>query len=144
MRRLVIGGYVPEPAAHPLIQNGSVALHPTPNRDVIHRKPSLRHHLLQITVAQRVAQIPPDTENDDHVFEMPPTEQRRSMFARRITLPNPIRGFTDCLGIINVSIRDSGRGGENALSVLDPDRSDELANWLLRSKVIAHAATDRL
>lgn len=72
---------MPPIPAKPLIQNGRIALHSAPNGDVIHRKAALRHHFLQITVAERVAQIPPTTENDDQIREVPPSEQRWSLLA---------------------------------------------------------------
>src|SRR5215831_12403152 len=42
---------MPTFAAKPLIQNGRIALHSSSDRDVIHREPALRHHLLQISIA---------------------------------------------------------------------------------------------
>jgi hypothetical protein len=41
---------------------------------------ALRHDLLQIQVAERVSQIPPDAQHDDHVFEMSPTERDFPLF----------------------------------------------------------------
>jgi hypothetical protein len=79
---------MPELAANPLIQNGDVALDPTPNRDVVHSETALGHDLFQIPLAERISQIPPYTQNDDHGFEVPPTEPRWPLLARRITLPD--------------------------------------------------------
>jgi ATP-dependent DNA ligase len=65
-----------------------LSLDPTPDGDVIHRKTTLRHHFLQVAVAERVPQIPSHAQNNDHVLEVPPSEQRRSLLAHGITLPN--------------------------------------------------------
>jgi retron-type reverse transcriptase len=80
---------MPQITAKPLIQNGRIALDPSPDGDMIHQEPALRHHLLQISVAERVPQIPPDAQNDDDFLEVPPPEQRRPLFGHRITLPDP-------------------------------------------------------
>lgn len=73
----------------PLIQNGRITLHPTPYGDVIYREPTLRHDLLQIAVAERVSQIPPDAQNDNHILEVAPTEQGRTILGHQLTLPDP-------------------------------------------------------
>ncbi len=39
---------------------------------MVHRESPLQHHLLQIAVAQGIAQIPPDTQEDDVGLEMTP------------------------------------------------------------------------
>lgn len=64
-----------------LIQDGRIALHPPPDRDVIYGQTALLHHFFQVTVAERVPQIPPHAQNDDHVLEVPPPEQRCSLLA---------------------------------------------------------------
>jgi hypothetical protein len=66
---------MPELAANPLIQNGGIDLDPTPDRAVVHGQTALGHDSSQITVAERVSQIPPHMQKDDHVLEVPPTEQ---------------------------------------------------------------------
>jgi len=73
----------------PLVQDRRITLYPTPNRDVINRKTALHHHFFQVAIAQRVAQIPADAQNDDHVLEVPPSEQRRSLLPHGITVPKP-------------------------------------------------------
>jgi len=65
----------------PLIQNGCITLYPAPDRDVVYRKTALCHHFLQVTVAERVTQIPPYAQNDDHVLEVSSAEQRWSLLA---------------------------------------------------------------
>jgi hypothetical protein len=67
---------MPQLTAKPLIQQGCIALDPAPDGDVIHREPALRHHFLQISVAERIPQIPPDTQNDEDLLEVSPPEQR--------------------------------------------------------------------
>src|SRR6266536_1694114 len=80
---------MPTFATKPLIQNGRITLDPTPDGNVIHRQSTLRHHLLQISVAQRITQVPPDAKNDDPVLKVSPTEQRRPILAHRFTLAEP-------------------------------------------------------
>src|SRR6266705_7184882 len=84
---------MPNLAAKPLIQNRSIVLDPAPDRDVVHRQVPLRHQLLQISVAERVAQIPANAQKDDHVLEMSSPEQHRPILGHRITLPNPSARF---------------------------------------------------
>jgi len=44
---------------------------------MVNGQASLRHDLLQVTIREGVSQIPPNAQEDDHVFEMPPAEQYR-------------------------------------------------------------------
>lgn len=71
-------GQSPFPA-EPLTQNRRIALHPAPNGDVIHRQTAFRRHLLQIAIAKRIPQIPPNAENNYDVLEVSSPEQRWSM-----------------------------------------------------------------
>ena len=71
-----------ELATNSLIQNWRIALDPTPDRDVVNTELALRHNFFQIPIAERVPQIPPDVQNDDHVLKVPPTEERRPFLAR--------------------------------------------------------------
>jgi hypothetical protein len=71
-----------------LVQDRRITLYPTPNRDVIHRQTALHHHFFQVAVAQRVAQIPADAQNDDHVLEVPPSAQRWSLLAHESRYQN--------------------------------------------------------
>ena len=80
---------MPQITAKPLIQNGRITLDPSPDGDVIHQEPALRHHLLQISVAERVPQIPADAQHDDDFLKVSPPEQHRPLFGHRITLPDP-------------------------------------------------------
>jgi serine/threonine protein kinase len=41
----------------------------------IHGEVPLRHDLLQVTIRQRVPQVPANAQEDEHVFEMPPSKQ---------------------------------------------------------------------
>jgi hypothetical protein len=45
---------------------------------VCQRNPALAHHLNQVARAQLEAKIPPDTEDNDLLIEMPPFEQSES------------------------------------------------------------------
>ena len=63
-------------SAEPSVKNGNV----------IHRKPALRHHLVQIPVAQRITQVPPAAKDDDDVFEVSTAEQHWPVLAHGITL----------------------------------------------------------
>jgi hypothetical protein len=47
-----------------------------PDRDMVNGEAPLGHHLLQVAIGERVSQVPPDAQEDDHVFEMPSAEQR--------------------------------------------------------------------
>ena len=71
--------WMPDLTPKPLIQNGRIVLDPTPDGDVVHQQAAFRHHLFQVAVAERVAQIPPNAQNDDHVLEVSPSEQRRAV-----------------------------------------------------------------
>jgi hypothetical protein len=42
---------------------------------MVHGQASLRHDFFQVTIGERVSQIPANAEEDDHVFEVPPAEQ---------------------------------------------------------------------
>ena len=50
--------------SHTLIDLRGVALYPPENRHMIYSQPARSHHLRQVSVAQRVAAIPPDTQKD--------------------------------------------------------------------------------
>ena len=52
----------PELAAKPLIQNGRKTLDPTPDRDMVHGEAALHRYFLQIPVAERIPQVPADTQ----------------------------------------------------------------------------------
>src|SRR5215471_2250035 len=78
---------MPDLAAQALIQKRRITLDPAPNSNVIHRQSTLRHHLLQIPIAQRITQVPSNTKDDNHILEVSPTEQHWPVLAHRITLP---------------------------------------------------------
>ena len=84
---------MPEFAAQALIQKLGIALDPAPDGDVIHRQSTLRHHILQIPVAQRITQVPPDAQDDDDILEVSPAEQHWPVLAHRFTLPEPLIRF---------------------------------------------------
>ncbi len=62
----VIGGF--EVRSTSFLQFGSVALHPAVDRCVMDLQSAFPHHFLQIAVAERVAQVPPDTQENDLGF----------------------------------------------------------------------------
>ena len=72
---------MPDLTTKPLIQNGRIVLDPAPYGDVVHQQAAFHHHLFQVAVAERVAQIPPNAQDDDHVLEVSPSEQRRAVLA---------------------------------------------------------------
>src|SRR5215813_541972 len=97
---------MPKFATQTLIQNRCIALDPAPDRDVIHRQATLRHHLLQVAVAQRIAQVPSDAKYYDHVLEVSSEEQRRPVLHHRITLPEPPQAVCNrsrCSGCLPLS-----------------------------------------
>ena len=59
------------------VQFGSIALHPTPDRDVIDGEVSLGHEFFQIPEAESKPKIPADTWDNDLGFKMSPFEQCR-------------------------------------------------------------------
>lgn len=75
----IMGGVQVRPATLPEL--GSVVLHPTLDRGVFDNDATLAHHLFQVPIAQRLAQVPAHTQEDDLAFEVPPFE--------RVGLPHP-------------------------------------------------------
>src|SRR6266496_3018711 len=61
------------PAA--LLQLGSVALDPAEDRRVIDMQSPFPHHLFQITIAERIPQIPADAQQNDLRLKMTPFER---------------------------------------------------------------------
>jgi predicted DNA-binding protein (UPF0251 family) len=58
------------------------------------REATLRHEFLQIPVAQRIAQVPPNAQDDDLILEMAPSEQRWPRFAH---LQTAYQTASECL-----------------------------------------------
>src|SRR5258706_11731422 len=56
------------------LQFGCVALYPPVDRGVIDMQSPLAHHLLQISVAERIPQVPADTQQNDLGLEVTPFE----------------------------------------------------------------------
>jgi hypothetical protein len=50
------------------VEFGSIALDPAINGGMIDVEPPLQHHLLQVAVAERGAQVPPHAQEDDVSF----------------------------------------------------------------------------
>src|SRR5258708_20451805 len=57
-----------------LLQFGCVALYPTVDRVLIDMQSPLAHHLLQISVAERIPEVPADTEQNNLSLEVTPFE----------------------------------------------------------------------
>ena len=62
-------------AANSLILNRRIALNPSPYRDMVNGEVPFRHDLLQIAICERVSQVPPNAQEDDHVFKMSSAEE---------------------------------------------------------------------
>ena len=79
--------------SNPLVQHRSVPEHPAGNGRVIDCQTTLGHHFLQISIAERIPQVPAHAQDDNFVPEMTSTEQRRSAIThplhptRRISPP---------------------------------------------------------
>ena len=58
---------MPDLTTKPLIQNGRIVLDPAPYGDVVHQQAAFHHHFFQVAVAERVAQIPPNTLVSCHI-----------------------------------------------------------------------------
>ncbi len=61
-------------SANSLIQFGCVTLHPSPDRRWIYGEVPLAHYLRQIAIAEGVAQVPANTEHDNLIRKMSPSE----------------------------------------------------------------------
>jgi hypothetical protein len=66
----VIGGF--EMRLRALLQFGGIVLHPAIDGCLFHRESPFPHHLFEVAVAQRVAQVPPHAQHNDLGFEMAP------------------------------------------------------------------------
>jgi hypothetical protein len=62
-------------APYPLIQDRSGPQYPASNCGVIDIQTTLCHHLFQITVAERLPEIPPHAEYDDLILEVASPEK---------------------------------------------------------------------
>ncbi len=58
-----------------LLSFWGVVLHPTVDRGVIDIQAPLEHHLLQVSIAERIAQVPVDTQQNNLSFKMTPFER---------------------------------------------------------------------
>src|SRR5712671_5236917 len=98
---------MPDLTTKPLIQNGRIVLDPAPYGDVVHQQAAFHHYLFQVAVAERVAQIPPNAQDDDHVLEVSPSEQRRAVLAHASRYQICLRVF--CNRSLTMAL--SGPGG---------------------------------
>jgi hypothetical protein len=58
----------------PLLQLGGVPLDPPEDSSMVHRQPTLLHELFHIPIAQGIAEVPTDAEQNHVTFKMPPFE----------------------------------------------------------------------
>src|SRR5258707_9723746 len=58
-----------------LLQFWCIVLHPTIDRCMIDVQAPLEHHLFQISVAERIPEVPADTEQNDLGLEVAPFER---------------------------------------------------------------------
>ena len=70
---------MPEMAPYPLVQDRSVPQYPASNRGMIDIQTTLYHHIFQITVAERIPEIPLHAEYDDLILEVASAEKRWSI-----------------------------------------------------------------
>jgi hypothetical protein len=82
---------MPDFAPQALIQQGCIMLDPAPDRDVIHGQAPLFQDLFQISVAQRIAQVPAHLQNDNHIGKVSPAERCWSGPAHHITVSEASR-----------------------------------------------------
>jgi hypothetical protein len=54
---------------------------------------ALGHDLLEVTIGERVSQIPTDTQENDDILEMRPSKQCWPFSGHRYTLPDPLAAF---------------------------------------------------
>ena len=66
---------------------------------MVNREPTFRHHLFEITIAQRISQVPPHAQNDDVLSEMTASEQRRSALAHSL---HPNKAASDRLSTLPI------------------------------------------
>src|SRR3981081_3674770 len=76
-----------------IVQFGRRALHPAPNGGVVSRESSFHEKFFDLPVRKRKPQIPPDRENNDLGFEVPPLEQRWTRFGIHGSLSDRSRRF---------------------------------------------------
>src|ERR1700722_6990546 len=67
-----------EPRSQSALNFWGVTLHPPPDGDVIDRKSALDKEFFHVAVGQREAQVPPNRQQDDLRFELPPLEKTRN------------------------------------------------------------------
>ena len=60
-----------------LLGKGGVGVDPPPDRDMVNGEVPLRHDPLKVTIREGVSEVSANTQEDDHIFEMPPPEQCR-------------------------------------------------------------------
>ncbi len=62
---------------------------------MIQAESPLGHHLFQVTITERIAQIPTKAEDDDLVLKVSPTKQCRPLVLHSLTLPESTQRVCD-------------------------------------------------
>ena len=65
-----------EMGAAAFVQLRAILQHPEVDRTVVNRQVPLCHHLLQISITQGIAAVPPDIEQNDFGLKVLPLKQR--------------------------------------------------------------------
>src|SRR5258707_3679905 len=68
-------------------QNWCIAQNPASDRRMIQAESPLGHHLFQVPIAERIAQIRTKAEDDDLVLKVSSSKQRRPRVLHSFTLP---------------------------------------------------------
>jgi hypothetical protein len=69
----IIASFEVKPTA--FVELGCSALHPAGDRGVVHLQSTFAHHFFQISVTERLVQVPPDTQENDLSFKVTPFER---------------------------------------------------------------------
>jgi hypothetical protein len=75
--------------AQALVHNRGIAQHPPRHRGVVHAEAALRHHFLEISIAERIPKVPANAQQDDFVSKVSSVKQRGPVLRQRSS-PNPI------------------------------------------------------
>ena len=84
--------------AQALVQNRGTARHPPRDRGVVHAEAALRHHLLEISVAERITKLPTNAQQDNFVSKVSSVKQRGPVLRHRFS---PYQILTEIVGLSN-------------------------------------------
>jgi hypothetical protein len=71
----IVAGFQVRPTA--FVELWGVSLYPTIDGGMIDRESALDHHLFQVTVAERIPEVPTDAQENDLGFKVTPFERTR-------------------------------------------------------------------